>query len=92
MRFRELLILKRWEWIPLLSAILLNGIVGGWGIYQIVGQIEADSMDTDRFETVCSAVNATKWVAIPPLVFACTQPYSKRGRLRMEVVRLSVSE
>ena len=70
MRFRQLLILKRWEWIPLLSAILLNGIVGGWGIYQIVGQIEADSMDTDRFETVCSAVNATKWVAIPLLVFA----------------------
>ena len=27
-------------------------------------------MNADKMETVCRAVNATKWVAIPLLVFA----------------------
>ncbi len=70
MRFRELLVLKRREWIPLLSAVLLNAVVGGWGIYQIIGDANTDTMNADRMETVCRAVNATKWVAIPLLVFA----------------------
>jgi len=70
MRFRELLILKRREWIPLLSGILLNAVVGGWGFYQIAVQINSDTMNTDNFETVYRIVNVTKWITIPLVVFS----------------------
>ena len=70
MRFRELLILKRREWVAILVAVLVNAIVGGWGMYQILGQTDIHTMDTDLIETVCRNVNATKWISIPLLLFA----------------------
>jgi len=70
MRFRELLILKRREWIPILAAVLLNAVVGGWGMWQIMGQTNIDTMDADKVGTVCQIVNATKFIGIPLLLFA----------------------
>ena len=70
MRFRELLVLRRREWIPILVAVLVNAIVGGWGIYHILGQINSDTMDTNVIETACRSVNVTKWISIPLLLFS----------------------
>ena len=70
MRFRELLILKRREWVPLLVGVSINAVVGGWGMYQMMQQTNIDTMDTEKIERACQAINATKWFAIPLLLFA----------------------
>ena len=63
-------VLKRREWIPLLVAVLINAVVAGWGMCQILGQTNIDTMDADKVASVCRAINVTKVIGIPLILFA----------------------